>query len=70
MALRLGMLGMWHTHAEGIVKRVAEHRDEFDLAAFWDPEPEVVADRRTRWMPIIRNRPIRVRRLQVQLRGV
>ena len=27
MAMRLGMLGMWHTHADGIVRQVAEqHR--------------------------------------------
>ena len=30
--MKLGMLGMWHTHAEGIVRRVAEHPDEFTLA--------------------------------------
>src|SRR5262245_54320110 len=53
MVLRLGMLGMWHTHAEGIVKRVAEHPDEFRLTGFWDPEPDVVADRRARWQGIL-----------------
>jgi predicted dehydrogenase len=49
MALKLGMLGMWHTHAQGIVDRVAEHPDEFRLAGFWDPEPEVVAGRGKSW---------------------
>jgi len=46
---RLGMLGMWHSHADGIVSRVSENPKEFELVAFWDPEPEVVASRRKRW---------------------
>ncbi len=29
MPLKLAMLGMWHTHADGIVRQVAEHPDEF-----------------------------------------
>ncbi|HXG10209.1 MAG TPA: Gfo/Idh/MocA family oxidoreductase [Gemmataceae bacterium] len=55
MPLKLGMLGMWHTHADGIVRRVAEHPEEFTLAGFYDPDPEVVADRRRRWAPLIPN---------------
>ena len=51
--MRLGMLGMWHTHAEGIVRRVAEHPDEFTLVGCYDPDPKVVADRRKRWEPLI-----------------
>jgi predicted dehydrogenase len=51
MAIRLGMLGMWHSHADGIVKQVAAHPDEFSLVAFYDPEPDVVARRRTQWEP-------------------
>ncbi len=47
--LRLGMLGMWHTHADGIVSRAAENPKEFELAGFWDPDPEVAASRRKRW---------------------
>src|SRR5688572_20596327 len=53
--MKLGMLGMWHTHAEGIVRRVAEHPDEFTLVGFYDPDPAVVADRRKRWEPLIKN---------------
>jgi predicted dehydrogenase len=49
MAMKLGMLGMWHTHADGIVRQVAEHPQEFTLAAFYDPEPNVVAARRKQW---------------------
>jgi predicted dehydrogenase len=49
MPLKLGMLGMWHTHAEGIVKQVAEHAEEFSLVGFYDPEPAVVAERRKQW---------------------
>src|SRR5438067_1800830 len=58
MPMRLGMLGMWHTHADGLVRQVAAHPDEFTLAAFYDPDPEVVADRRRRWGPQLR--PLRV----------
>jgi predicted dehydrogenase len=54
MPLKLGMLGMWHTHADGIVRRVAEHPDEFTLAGFYDPDPKVVADRRKKWLPRLR----------------
>jgi predicted dehydrogenase len=51
--MRLGMLGMWHTHADGIVRQVAEHPKEFTLAGFYDPEPRVVAERRQQWEPRI-----------------
>jgi predicted dehydrogenase len=51
--MKLGMLGMWHSHAEGIVRRVAEHPDEFRLTGFWEPEPEVAADRTERWKKLI-----------------
>jgi predicted dehydrogenase len=47
--MKLGMLGMWHTHAEGIVREVAAHPDEFSLIGFYDPDPAVVAGRRERW---------------------
>ena len=46
---RLGMLGMWHSHADGIVSRVAENPKEFALVGFHDPDPTVVAERRKRW---------------------
>ncbi len=49
--LKLGMLGMWHTHADGIVSRVAEHPDEFALVGFHDPDPKVVAERTKQWGP-------------------
>lgn len=55
MAMRLGMLGMWHTHADGIVRQVAAHPQEFTLAAFYDPEPRVVAERRKQWEPRLPN---------------
>lgn len=51
--MRLGMLGMWHSHAEGIVNRVAENPKEFTLVGFHDPDPEVVAEKRKRWEPKI-----------------
>jgi predicted dehydrogenase len=51
MPLRLGMLGMWHTHADGIVRRVVEHPDEFTLVGFHDADAEVVAARTKTWGP-------------------
>ena len=55
MPFRLGMLGMWHTHADGIVRQVAEHPNEFTLVGFYDADPQVVAERRKRWSPRIEN---------------
>src|SRR5688572_29409600 len=49
MPLRLAMLGMWHTHADGIVRQVAEHPNEFTLVGFYDHDPQVVARRRKEW---------------------
>jgi predicted dehydrogenase len=51
MALKLGMLGMWAAHADGIVRQVAAHPEEFSLAGFYDPDPEVVGERRRQWEP-------------------
>ena len=48
-SFRLGMIGMWHTHARGLVWQIAAHPDEFTLVAGWDPEPAVVASRRVEW---------------------
>ncbi|MBS0263770.1 MAG: Gfo/Idh/MocA family oxidoreductase [Planctomycetes bacterium] len=53
MPLKLGMLGMWHTHADGIVKRVAEHPDEFSLVGFYDPDPQTVSTQSKKWAPLI-----------------
>jgi predicted dehydrogenase len=49
MALKLGMLGMWHSHADGLVKQVTAHPEEFSLVGFYDPDPELVAKRRKAW---------------------
>src|SRR5437879_6480502 len=51
MPLKLGMLGMWHSHADGIVRQVAAHPDEFRLVGFWDSDPKVIAERRKQWEP-------------------
>src|SRR5581483_6516172 len=55
MPLRLGMLGMWHTHADGIVRQVAEHPKEFTLVGFYDADPKVVAFRQKTWSARIPN---------------
>jgi predicted dehydrogenase len=49
MPLKLAMLGMWHTHADGMVRQVVEHPNEFTLVGFYDPDPQVVAIRRRQW---------------------
>src|SRR5262249_3838823 len=54
MPLRLGMLGMWHTHAHGVVRQVAEHPREFRLVGFYDPDGKVVAERRKAWTPLLK----------------
>jgi predicted dehydrogenase len=51
MPLRLAMLGMWHLHADGIVRQVAAHPREFTLVGFYDADPQVVARRQTQWAP-------------------
>ncbi len=55
MPLKLGMLGMWHSHAHGIVRQVSEHPDEFSLVGFHDSDPQVVAAQRKRWEPLIKD---------------
>src|SRR5947208_2633861 len=51
--LRLGMIGMWHSHAEGIVRRVSENPKEFTLVGFCDSDAEVVARRKKTWEALI-----------------
>lgn len=55
MSLKLGMLGMWHSHAHGIVQQVAEHPNEFTLVGFYDSDPATVSDRRRKWESKIPN---------------
>src|SRR5688572_4241306 len=52
MALRLVMLGMWHSHAAGIVRQVVEHPEELRLVGFHDRDPEVVRRRAAAWRPL------------------
>ncbi len=49
--LKLGMLGMWHSHANGVVRQVTEHPEEFSLVGFYDSDRAVAADRRKAWEP-------------------
>ena len=53
MPIKLGLLGMWHSHADGIVRQASAHPGEFSLVGFHDPDPEVVAEKRKRWEPKI-----------------
>jgi predicted dehydrogenase len=45
------MLGMWHTHADGMVQQVVKHPQEFEWIGFHDSDPEVVTARRQSWGP-------------------
>lgn len=49
MPIRFGMLGMWHSHANGIVREIAAHRQEFRLVGCYEAEADVAADRSRRW---------------------
>src|SRR5438132_7873090 len=53
MPLKLAMLGMVQPHADGLVRQVAAHPDEFALVGFYDPDPPVVAERRKQWAPAL-----------------
>lgn len=53
MPIRLGILGMWHVHAAGLVQQIAAHPDEFQLVGGFDPEPQVVAERQSRWKSLL-----------------
>lgn len=55
MPLKLGMLGMWHVHADGLVGQVAAHPEEFALVGFHDPDPKLAAECRKRWEPKLGN---------------
>jgi predicted dehydrogenase len=55
MPVRLAMLGMWHTHADGIVRQVAEHPNEFTFIGFYDRDPQVIAERQKQWSPRLGN---------------
>lgn len=49
--IHLGMLGMWHVHADGIVRQIAAHPDEFALVGFHDADAKLVARRQSEWGP-------------------
>lgn len=52
MAFRLGMLGMWHAHAPGLVRQIALHPDEFQLVSGWDVDENVTTQRQNEWLPL------------------
>ena len=57
MPLRLAMLGMWHTHADGIVRQVADNPNEFTLVGFTTVKPRVVQRRQKQWEARARQNP-------------
>ncbi len=46
---------MWHVHAPGLVTQIAQHPEEFQLVAGFDPEPEVVLKRQAAWKTLLPN---------------
>ncbi len=51
--MRLGMLGLWHVHAEGMVRQIAVHPGEFLLVGGYDADPALAEHRATRWTNIL-----------------
>lgn len=49
MRMKLGLLGMWHTHAPGMVRQIQRHADEFELVACHDDDAAVRAERHAAW---------------------
>ncbi|MGC3970107.1 MAG: Gfo/Idh/MocA family oxidoreductase [Pirellulales bacterium] len=49
MPFRLGLLGVWHPHAPGMVRQIAAHPGEFELVGCWDPNRELLEQRREQW---------------------
>lgn len=53
MALKFGMLGMFHSHADGLVKQVAAHGDEFRLLGAWEPDAALAAEKGAAWKKLL-----------------
>ncbi len=53
MPLRFGMLGMWHTHADGMVRQIAANPKEFSLVGFYDRDPQEAARKQKAWEPLL-----------------
>jgi predicted dehydrogenase len=51
--MRLGMLGMWHVHATGLVRQIGLHPEEFQLVAGYDADEAVRAARRSEWAGLV-----------------
>lgn len=49
MPVRFGLLGCWHPHADGMVRRIAEHPAEFSLVAAFESDTHVAAQRKAAW---------------------
>lgn len=53
MPLQLALLGLWHPHADGMLRQLAAHPDEFTLRGVWDPDPAVIARHASRWEGVL-----------------
>jgi len=50
---RFGLSGVLHPHAVGIVRQIANHPDEFQLAGVFEPDPLLAAARQREWSSLI-----------------
>lgn len=53
MPMRLAMLGMDHPHAEGLVRQIAAHPEEFQLIGGYDANEAAASDCATRWAELL-----------------
>lgn len=51
--MKLGMLGMWHSHAQGLVKQIGLYPKEFTLIGGYDPDAKLAAERKAAWEKIV-----------------
>lgn len=50
MPMKFAYLGAWHSHATMHVREAKERPDEVECLGFYDPDPEVVAERKEGWV--------------------
>ncbi len=58
MPLKFAFLGTWHSHASMHVREAARRPDEVQLVGMYDPDPGVIAGRKTDWAEYIPEIPV------------
>ena len=49
MALKFAFLGTWHSHASMHVREAVQRPDEIQFLGMYDPDPDVIAERKNGW---------------------